>query len=304
MPDWTPEVVVDRTAARRLIGEQFPEFDHASMQLLGEGWDVTTWLVDDSVCFRFPRRAIVVAGLNREMEVLPVLDALLPLPISTPLFKGVPSGSYLWPFAGNDFIPGIEICDADLDDRARAALAEPLAVFLRRLHSHDVQKRISGLHRLPVDPMGRGDMSRRVPWARDALLDVQRLQLWKPPAAVEKCFQAAERLPIPRATVVVHGDLHLRHLLVDGGKAAGIIDWIDVCLASRSIDLVLYWSLLPAEARNLFVDCYGPVGREDLVRARVLAFGLSAMLAVYARDKGLRSLELEAIAGLERTASG
>jgi aminoglycoside phosphotransferase (APT) family kinase protein len=38
--------------------------------------------------------------------------------------------------------------------------------------------------------------------------------------------------------VLCHGDLHVRHLLVDGdGSAAGVIDWGDLCLADAAVDL-------------------------------------------------------------------
>jgi aminoglycoside phosphotransferase (APT) family kinase protein len=229
VPGWTPEIVVEEGMARQLIAGQFPELQIGSMRLLGVGWDMTVWLVDDSVCSRFPRKEIVVSGLMREMQLLPALEPLLPLPVPTPVFRGVPTDSYPWPFAGSYFIPSTEICDAKLDDRRRAALADPLATFLRRLHSNEVRKTISAVHILPIDPMGRADMSRRVPWAREALRDAEELGLWKSSSGTaERCFQEALRLGPPRETVLVHGDLHLRHLLVDNGNAAGVIDWVDV----------------------------------------------------------------------------
>jgi aminoglycoside phosphotransferase (APT) family kinase protein len=304
VPAWTPEIAVDEGMAHDLIAEQFPQLQIGSMRLLGVGWDMTVWLVDDSVCFRFPRKKIVVPGLMREMQLLPVLGPLLPLPISLPVFRGVPADSYPWPFAGGYFISGTEICDANLDDRRRAALANPLATFLRRLHSNEVLNRINDVLALPMDPLGRADMRRRVPWAREALGKVEQLRLWKSSSAAERCLEEAERLGPPTETVLVHGDLHLRHLLVDNDNAAGVIDWVDMCMGSRSLDLTLYWSLLPADGRAAFVEIYGPVGHDDLLRARVLAFGLSAVLASYGRQEGLHSLELEAAAGLERAASG
>jgi hypothetical protein len=45
--EWTAEVTVDAGLARRLIGGQFPELELGSLELLGEGWDTTVWLVDE-----------------------------------------------------------------------------------------------------------------------------------------------------------------------------------------------------------------------------------------------------------------
>ena len=88
MHAWTPEIVVDEGAARQLIAEQFPELQVGSIRLLGVGWDMTVWLVNGSVCFRFPRKETVVGGLLREMKVLPALAPLLPLlPRNTNLLR-------------------------------------------------------------------------------------------------------------------------------------------------------------------------------------------------------------------------
>ena len=96
----------------------------------------------------------------------------------------------------------------------------------------------------------------------------------------------------------------MRHLLVDdGGAPTGVIDWGDVCRADPSIDLSLYWSLLTPAGREAFLVAYGPVGEDGLLRARVLALCLGALLAAYAHAEGMHELEREAIAGLKRTAA-
>jgi len=100
---------------------------------------------------------------------------------------------------------------------------------------------------------------------------------------------------------VVHGDLHIRQLLADGGGLSGIIDWVDVCRSDPGVDLQLWWSLLPPAGRAEFLDEYGPVPDDSLLRARVLALFLNAILLRHARAEGLTAVEAEALAGLERT---
>jgi aminoglycoside phosphotransferase (APT) family kinase protein len=109
-------------------------------------------------------------------------------------------------------------------------------------------------------------------------------------------------LPPPTPRGLVHGDLHLRHLLVhDDGSPAAVIDWIDVCRADPAIDLPLYWCLLAPAGREAFRAAY-PVCEEQLLRGRVLALNLCAILALYAHDNGNRPLRDEALAGLRRSA--
>jgi len=55
--------------------------------------------------------------------------------------------------------------------------------------------------------------------------------------------------------------------------------------------------------REEFLDEYGPVSDESLLRARVLALDLNAVLARYGRAERQRRIEGEALAGLARAAS-
>jgi aminoglycoside phosphotransferase (APT) family kinase protein len=296
VPEWSAEVTVDADLARRLIAEQFPELALDSLRLLGEGWDTTVWLVDDEWAFRFPRRQYVIAGIENEMALLPQLEPLLPLPIPNPTFQGRPSEAYRWPFYGAPFLPGRELAEAGLDDEDRLRLAAPLADFLRALHSLDLDAE------LPVDPVRRADMAFRVPRTRERLEELADRGLWSRPPFVDDLLADAEGLPVPAPTAVVHGDLHIRHLLVgDGGDPTAVIDWIDLSRSDPAVDLVLYWCALPPAGRATFLAAYGSVGEEQLLRARVLALFLCGTLAVYGQTESLATLMREAVAGLDRT---
>lgn len=296
MREWAAEVTVDAALARRLIGEQFPELELGSLELLGEGWDTTVWLVDEEWVFRFPRRSYPVPGLENEIAYLPHLAPLLPLPIPVPTLVGAPSEAFQWPFYGAPFLPGRELADVEPADTARAALARPLAEFLRALHAVELDAE------LPVDPVRRADMTFRVPRTTERLAELERLGLWSAPPLVDELLESASDLPPPEPTATCHGDLHLRHLLVDDrGEPSAVIDWIDLSRNDPAVDLVLYWSTLTPDGRAEFLQAYGRPTEEQLLRARVLSLFLCGTLAVYGRHEGLPALEREAIAGLERT---
>lgn len=248
------------------------------------------YLVDDAWTFRFPRREVVVAGTEREIAVLPQFD--LPAAVPRPEYVGAPSEAFPWPFYGARYIPGGEA--VGLDDGARTRLARPLGRFLRALHAYELD--------LPVDLQRRSDMIVRVPRAREALADLA--EVWRPPPRVEDVLREAEALPPAEPTALVHGDLHFRQLLVLEGELTGVIDWVDVCRADPGQDFVPFWTLLPPAARTELLEEYGPISEESLLRGRVLALGLNAVLARYGRDEGLRAIEEEALAGLDRAATG
>lgn len=296
MREWAAEVTVDEALARRLIRAQFPDVELRSLSLLGQGWDMTVWLVDDEWVFRFPRREMVIRGLVEEIAHLSELAGPLPLAIPSPTYVGEPSPEYGWPFYGAPFLPGRELAEAALDDRERAALARPLGDFLRALHDTRLDAD------LPHDPVRRADMSLRVPKTRERLAELEQLGLWHAPRQAHDVIEAAVELGPLEPTALVHGDLHLRHLLVDDvGRATAVIDWIDLSYNAPGVDLVLYWSVLPPEGRCAFRDAYGAITEDQLLCARILSLFLCGTLAVYGHHEGMPQLKREAIAGLDRT---
>jgi aminoglycoside phosphotransferase (APT) family kinase protein len=277
---WRPEIAVDQRLATKLIREQFPQL--SKVEPLGEGWDYTAFRVDDEFVFRFPRRAVVLPGMAREIATLPRLK--LPVHIPVPLFVGEAGTDFPWGFFGAPFIAGDEPIDAS--DEARAAISLDLARALQALHAHDPAD-------LPVDANQRADMKRRVPWARDALAQLGM--------SAEAVFESASKIGQLNASALCHGDLHFRQLLC-GERLNGVIDWVDLCRANPAIDLSLLWSFVPRKMFDGFLSEYGRVSEEELIVARVLALGLNATLASYARDLGNRRLEREALAAVNRAA--
>jgi aminoglycoside phosphotransferase (APT) family kinase protein len=240
--------------------------------------------VDERWAFRFPRRAIAIPGVERELATLPRIAPELPLPVPVPVFVGRPALGYPWPFFGAALIPGREPCG--LSDAARRRIAPVLAAFLRALHD-------AAPDGLPVDPNRRADMPYRTAMTREALAELGR----EAPALL---LDAADALPPPEGDVLLHGDLHVRHLVVADDALAGVIDWGDVCRGDPSVDLSLLWSFFPPDARHAFLAAYGPVSDAQLLRARALAVNLCAILAVYGHHEGMAELEREALDGLER----
>jgi len=302
MPEWDAEVEIDERLVRTLLEEQFPELATGTVRFLGKGWDNSVWIVDDRWTFRFPRRAVAVPGVERELTVLPQVALLLPVSVPEPRLVGAATERFPWPFFAYRPLPGVEPADAGLSDRERANVGAQLGRFLRVLHAPETRAAVDPECVLPVDFNRRADMAFRVPRARENLAHLRELRLWTAPAVVERILASAEKLPEASGELaLVHGDLHVRHVLVADGAIAAVIDWGDVCLADPCIDLVLAWSLLTPAGRERFFAEYGPATDEQLLRSRVLAIVLDSMLARYAHDAGHTSLLRESLGGLERT---
>jgi aminoglycoside phosphotransferase (APT) family kinase protein len=300
VPQWDADRDVGAELVRELLAGQFPELDAPSARLLGEGWDNSVWVVEERLAFRFPRREIAIPGVEREIAVLPRLGPLVPVAVPVPTHVGEPSELYPWPFFGARLLSGVEAAEADLPEGGRADLGGELGRFLRVLHDSATLAAVDPERRLPVDFNRRADMPFRVERTRERLRALDTAGLWSDSSA-DAVLAEAEGLGPSDGVALTHGDLHLRHVLVDGGSLSGVIDWGDVCIADPAIDLVLYWSLLAPAGRDRFLAGYGKVDEESLLRARVLSLFLCAILALYASDVGHAALERECVAGLERT---
>ena len=161
----------------------------------------------------------------------------LPLPIPAPVYIGRPSAAFPWPFFGAQLLAGREPAFVPLDGR-RDRLAAQFGTFLRALHDPSlVAAHGSGL---PVDPMGRADMAKRAPKTREALASLEAVGAWTAPASVERLLDEALGLGPADGNALLHGDLHVRHVLLDdAGGLSAVIDWGDLCLGDPSIDLSL-----------------------------------------------------------------
>ena len=302
---WDPERVVDAALARALLRDQFPDLTLASIEPLGVGWDVTVYLVDDTWAVRFPRREVAAPTLLREIALLPALAPRLPLPVPVPQLVGRPTDAFPWTFWGAPVVRGRELAEAGLPDDAREPLAREVGGFLRALHDPALAHELGA--DLPRDPMRRAIPSTRGPMARAALDRLAGRGTWTAGSGVDRAVDdvvaAADPLEAPTgAPVLVHGDLHLRHLLVGpAGAAAGIIDWGDACLADPALDLALPYAAFAGPSRAAFFEAYGAEPNEPReLRARVLALCLCAVLADYADQTGVPDLLAESLAGVRR----
>ena len=318
---WTAEVEVTPQFAADLLREQFPDLPAQRVTVLATGWDNTAFVVDGQWLFRFPRRRIAVPGVQREITVLSRLAPRLPLPIPDPRFVGQPSSRYPWPFFGARLLPGVELTDSGLSDSERAVVAASVGYFLRLLHDPGLVVLMEGAD-LPVDPMRRASAPVRARRAREVLDRLMHRGIWPADSDVIRFLDQAEHGAAGAASadgvagtraaedgvsgggllVVSHGDLHVRHLLVDrDGSATGVIDWGDLCLADPAVDLSIAYFGFAGEARADLLSAYGrPVSAEQELAARACAISLAASLAEYAAADGRAPLLRECVAGLRR----
>jgi aminoglycoside phosphotransferase (APT) family kinase protein len=263
---WVAEVEVSPERAVQLITTQFPGVPCRSIELIGEGWDNTAYLVDGEWVFRFPRRTQAAPLMDTECRILPLLAPRIPVQMPHPVYVGEPEDGFPWRFAGYRKLEGKMACRAQLSDEQRIAIAPSLGKMLRALHG--VKALDAAAWGARPDALARLDFNRRLPRILEIL---SRVASHVPrPEEIERLVrEAAAATYHATLETLSHGDLYCRHLLVDeNAKLSGVIDWGDVHLGDPAADLMIAYTLLPAGARDGFFEEYGRVPDATLRAAR------------------------------------
>ena len=264
-PGYPPaDVEVTQSLVEQLVGDQFPELAGAPVCFFGSGWDNTTYRLGSSLAVRMPRIEASVALLVLEQTRLPLLqphvDVLLPVPVHV----GQPGRGYPWPWSIIPWRTGTTAAEADLcSDQAPR-----LGRILRSLHEMDP----AGLER----SAWRGyPLAHRTDDLRAALRDLEPegaidglAAVWED-ALAAPCDAHDDRW--------VHADLHPKNILVQDGALASILDWGDMTLGDRAIDLASAWLLFDTRDHPRLWEAYGATNEAMVRRARGWAAFFIAM---------------------------
>lgn len=284
MNNWIADVELTQAQAAALIRRQFPVLGEVTMQPLGTGWDNQAWVVNGAWVFRFPRRQVAASLIATEQRFLPALAAHVPVPIPVPVFAGQAGDTYPYPFVGYRMLPGITACSAHLSDQDRARQAEPLAAFLRSLHSAPIAISAGA----PGDEIGRSNLPLRLQALESRIDRVAHNHPEIDMAALRRIASELVTTPAwPNPPCWVHADLYVRHLLLDEQRRlCGIIDWGDLHVGDPALDLSIVFSFLPSWSRPAFWTIYGEVDPHTVARARFRALSYGIILLDYGHEIG------------------
>jgi len=298
---WSAEFVIDPSLAKKLIDDQFPELRPATLELIGEGWDNFVFRVNSEFVFRFPRRKLGADLIQNEAILLPKIQPRLPIAIPQVLFHGQSTDEFQWSFLGYRYLPGTTACRANLTNEERNQIAPVLGIFLSTLHQISEPEALS-LGAIQ-DAIGQLDLQKRIPATLEYLEKVRELGLFQNleplHAVVEQTRNLTDRQTSSRLKTLLHGDLYIRHLMVDSNrKLSGVIDWGDIHVGDPALDLQIVFFVLPKEAHPLFFKGYGPISEETWLLARFRALYSSLVSTVYAHSIGDLDLFREGRIGL------
>ena len=258
------------------IAEGFPDLAVDTLEYLSEGKDSVACLVNRHLLFRFPKQELAEQKLLMEIRLLPELAPTLPLAI--PHFAYIsqaPTASYPRAFAGYDLLDGTSL-HAYTPQIWDATWWQPfIGDFVTALHQFPVRR----ASQLDV-PMYTTSTWRAHYQALYAAVRKKVHPLVTPnqKMAISRYFDAF--LDDPRhfafAPVLVHGDLHARHFLLDVAtrRVTGILDFGECRIGDPAIDV-----------RDAWLPYYGGTVDQTWQERRDFYYRLPSLAQVAFRDR-------------------
>jgi aminoglycoside phosphotransferase (APT) family kinase protein len=190
---------------------------------------------------RLPRIHWAAGGEDQDFQWLPRLAPLLPVAIPVPLAKGMPAEVYPWEWSVYTWLEGE-------NPTAGAVVADPSSLTRDAVQFVDALRTVDladgPLTRRGAPLAGQDESARTALDALEGMIDTDSAT-----AAWDEALEAPDWFGPP---VWIHGDLLPGNLLLEGGRLTGVIDWGLLGVGDPACDLMIAWSLLPAEARNAF----------------------------------------------------
>ncbi len=266
------ETHIDTPLVRRLLAAQFPKWADLRLEKVDSGGtDNTIYRLGNDLAVRLPRLLSASGQVDKELRWLPTLGPHLPLEVPVPLAAGMPSEEYTWHWSIVPWIKG-EVASIERIENPHQAAAS-LGHFISALHQIDA----TGGPRSGVHNSFRGvPLIMRDTETREAIAKLAKIfNANALTAAWESALQAPEW---HGPDVWVHGDLYSGNLLAEKGRLSAVIDFGLLGVGDPACDLMVAWTLLPAEARDTFRSA---LSVDDATWARgrgwALSFGLIAL---------------------------
>jgi aminoglycoside phosphotransferase (APT) family kinase protein len=234
------ELATDANLVGRLLAAQFPEWADLPIERVPSPGTVNAlYRLGKDMVVRLPRRHWI-GGVDTDFEWLPRLAPLLPVAIPVPLARGTPAEGYPWEWGVYPWLAGENPTVGRNADSS--SLTRDVVRFVEALHRVDLADGPRTRRGAPLE--GQDESARAALVALDGMIDTDAARI-----AWDEALETPEWSGLP---VWIHGDLLPGNLLLEGGRLTGVIDWGSLGVGDPACDMVIAWSLLPAEARNVF----------------------------------------------------
>jgi len=237
------EVITDPTLVRRLLRDQFPQWEHLRLDLVDSyGTDHDIYRLGDDLAVRLPRIDWATNQVAKESRWLPRMAPHLPLAVPVPLATGHPAHGYPFDWAIYEWLPG-ENAKGTIADLDQAAV--DLAGFIRALRQIDASEALERPPEARGSPLAELD--------DQVCHSIQQLDDMIDGQAAERHWEeSVDSVPWTGDEVWVHGDLLPGNLLVVEGRISAVIDFGGLNVGDPACDLQPAWNVFTGASRRRF----------------------------------------------------
>jgi aminoglycoside phosphotransferase (APT) family kinase protein len=249
MPDTSQVVGLDSASVTRWFGHLAIEFtEPLRFDRIGLGQSNLTYLVRDvddrRWVLRRPPLGQLLASAHDVAREARIMAALATTDVPAPQILGVAQDPEIAdaPLVLMEFIDG-QVVDT-------MAIAESLAPQRRRQIGVSMPATLAKVHAVDIDAVGLSDLASHKPYAHRQLKrwagQWERSKTRELPELDDLTRRLVAAVPEQRELSLVHGDFHLRNVIVsrDDGAVTGVLDWELSTLGDPLADmgtLLAYW---------------------------------------------------------------
>lgn len=272
------EQEVNAALVQSLLKEQCPQWADLELSpILSSGTDNALFRLGDKYVVRIPRiewsPGSVSNGINQEYLWVPQLAPHLKIPISEPVFKGMPTEAYPWPWSITKWNDGH---NPDFEkENEYDKLAVDLAYFLNELH---------GIKLPEAGPFSRRGLPLKEldSETKEALKALEEDMNTKPLALL---WEKLSHTPHwDKSPVWMHGDLLPGNVLIQNNRLSAVIDFADVGLGDPACDLIVAWSLLNPNSRVIFRKHLVNIDEHTWQRGKGWALSIALIILPYYKN--------------------
>lgn len=276
-------IIIDVPLVQRLIKSQFPRWADLPIKPVEfSGWDNRTFHLGPKMTVRIPSAEFYSQQAEKEQYWLPKLGPHLSFAIPTPLGLGLPSDDYPWHWSVYSWIEGQTVTSERIN--SMQDFAKDLAKFLVEFRSIDsTGGPVAGEHSF----YRGGSLNYYDAQTKEA---INKLANKLDVSLISSMWSEALANPWEKPPVWVHGDIAIGNLLVNQGRLSAVIDFGRLAIGDPACDLVITWTFLDYESRNLFRK---EVGLDDATWVRARAWALWKALIVCAQLTGTNPKDIE-----------
>ena len=211
---------------------------------IGHGYSNLTFRLSDAAgrswVLRRPPPGVLLVSAHDVVREARIMSALAGTDVPVPAVISVRTDAGGVPWVLIEHIPGDVLDSAPAGRAAGEAVGASVGPSMVRA--------LARIHDVDVDDIGLGGLASRSPYAQ------RQLKRWTRQWEQVRTgpFEALERLgdrltaavPVDQETALVHGDFHIRNVILRGGHVAAVLDWELSTLGDPLADLgtlLAYW---------------------------------------------------------------